>query len=234
MKFFLKSLQNIDNLLSYILSNNCKESDYLKNIFKGKQITCFDVGGNLGGYSGFINKNLNIKKLHIFEPSIQCFKYLKKNFNKKNINIINAAVSNNNKERFFYENEILSQSSLHLKKNNLNRNYNFNKKYKVKCLNLDTYCKKIKKNFNIDILKIDAEGEDLNVLKGSKNLLSEKKIRIIKVELLNSFYKQEQTSNILAIINYLASHKYFLDTIVKTKFQKNKLLMMDTYFRHFK
>ena len=81
------------------------------------------------------------------------------------------------------------------------------------------------------MLKIDAEGEDLNVLKGSKNLLSKKRIKLIKIELLNSIDLKNNNSNIGEIISYLGSHNYFLDTIVKSKFDNNKLLMMDTYFK---
>ena len=231
MKFILKSLQNIDNLVSYILSNNAKEDQYLKDIFKKKKITCFDVGANLGGYSTFIETNLNLQELHIFEPSFECFNYLNKNLEKKNIKINNLAVSIDNKTRFFYENEILSQSSLYNNQNKYNKNYKYKKKYRVKCTSLDNYCKKIKNNFCIDLLKIDAEGEDLNVLKGSKNLLSKKRIKLIKIELLNSIDLKNNNSNIGEIISYLGSHNYFLDTIVKSKFDNNKLLMMDTYFK---
>ena len=168
--------------------------------------------------------------MHIFEPSRECVKYLNKNFNNKKIKIIDSAVTKSNGKRYFYENEILSQSSLHLNKNKFNKNYNYNKKYKVNCINLDNYCRKFSRNFKVDILKIDAEGEDLNVLKGSKSLLSKKKIKLIKIELLNEIDKKNKKSNLFEIISYLNSHNYFISTIIKTKFQDTKLLMMDAYF----
>ena len=230
MKFILKSLQNLDNLISYIFSNNANEDKFLKNKFKKKQLVCFDVGANLGGYSSYLNKKFNIKELHIFEPSKECVKYLNKNFNNKKIKIIDSAVTKSNGKRYFYENEILSQSSLHLNKNKFNKNYNYNKKYKVNCINLDNYCRKFSRNFKVDILKVDAEGEDLNVLKGSKSLLSKKKIKLIKIELLNEIDKKNKKSNLFEIISYLNSHNYFISTIIKTKFQDTKLLMMDAYF----
>jgi len=230
MKFILKSLQNIDNLISYIFSNNANESQYLKNIFKDKKIICFDVGANLGGYSSFINKNLNVKELHIFEPSKECTIYLKKNYNEKKFKIEESAVTIRDGKRDFYENEILSQSSLHRYKNKFNKNYNIKKKYEVNCISLDNYCSKLSANFNIDILKIDAEGEDLNVLKGSKSLLSKKKIKIIKIELLNKINPKNKKNNLFEIINYLNSQNYYISSIVKTKYQDTKLLMMDAYF----
>ena len=230
MKFILKSLQNIDNLMSFIFSNNADEKKYLYNRFKDKNLVFFDVGANLGGYIDLVSDNLKIKELHIFEPSKKCVDFLKSKYDRKNFNIINKAVSNSERASFFYENEILSQSSLHKNKNAYNKNYNNNNKYKINCITLDNYCKKFSKKFKIDLLKIDAEGEDLNILKGSEKLLKKKKIKTIKIELLNSINKKDGKSNLIEICEFLNKRGYYLSTIVKTKFNKNKLLMMDTYF----
>ncbi len=230
MKFILKSLQNIDNLMSFIFSNNANEKKYLLNRFKNKKLVCFDIGANLGGYSKFIENNLQIKDLHIFEPSRKCIDFLKSKFKEKNFKIINKALSNNNRSSYFYENEILSQSSLHKNKNKFNKDYNFENKYKISCTTLDNYCKQFSNKFSIDILKIDTEGEDLNVLKGSIKLLRQKKIKIIKIELLNSINKKNHSSNLIEICKFLNKRGYYLSTIVKTKFYKNRLFMMDAYF----
>ena len=57
-----------------------------------------------------------------------------------------------------------------------------------------------------------------------------KKIKLIKIELLNEIDKKNKKSNLFEIISYLNSHNYFISTIIKTKFQDTKLLMMDAYF----
>ncbi len=230
MKFILKSLQNIDNLISFIFSNNANEKQYLLNRFKSRKLVCFDIGANLGGYSDFLKDNLQIKDIHIFEPSKKCVDFLKSKYNKKKFKIINKAVSNKNKPSNFYENEILSQSSLHKNNNKFNKNYKFNNKYKIDCLSLDNYCKGFSKKFKIDILKIDAEGEDLNILKGAEKILTQKRVNIIKIELLNSINRKNNKSNLIEICDFLNKRGYQLSTIVKTKFDKNKLLMMDAYF----
>ena len=230
MKLILKTLQSIDNLVTYIFSNLSKENIFLKSYFGKKKITLIDVGANLGGYSNLIEKNLNVRQIHIFEPSKICFKYLKKKFDKKKIFINNNALSDKDKIHTFYENEVLSQSSLHNKKNNFNSNLKNTDVYKIKCLSLDNYCDDQDKNFIIDILKIDAEGEDLKILQGSTKLLKNKKIKLIKIELLNSFNKSKNKSNINEIIFFLGKYNYYLSTITKTKFVKEKLLMMDVYF----
>lgn len=230
MKNILKLLQGFDNLITYIFSNLSNENVYLKNFFKSKKINFVDVGANLGGYTNLIIKNLNINEIHIFEPSNECFFELKKKFKKKKVFFNKKALSNKNKISSFYENEILSQSSLHKDKNKFNSNLKNTNIYKVKCTTLNNYFKKRKKNFKIDLLKIDAEGEDLRILEGASKLLQKKKIKLIKIELLNSLNKKNDKSNINQIIILLNKYGYYIDTISKTKFVNQKLLMMDVYF----
>jgi FkbM family methyltransferase len=229
MKLILKILQSIDNIITYIFSNLSKEDIFIRNFFGKKKCNLVDVGANLGGFTSLIIKNTNINEIHIFEPSKECVKFLKKSkeLDRNNVFINNEALSNSKKIKTFYENEVLSQSSLHNKKNKFNSNLKNINQYKISCNTLDSYLKKKK----INILKIDAEGEDLKVLIGSKKLLKEKRVELIKIELLNSFYKKDK-SNINEIIFFLNKDKYFIKTITKTKFVDQKLLMMDVYFSY--
>ena len=230
MNQILKLIQSIDNLITYIFSNLSKEDIYLKDYFGKKKINLVDIGANLGGYIDLVDKNVNIKEIHIFEPSKKCFIELNKKFKKKNSYINNMAISNSNKTRTFYENEILSQSSLHNNKNKFNSNLKNTDIYQIKCLTLDQYFKLKNKKSKIDLLKIDAEGEDLKILEGASNLLKKKRIQLIKIELLNSLNKGNNKSNINQIIFLLNKYGYYIDTITKTKFVDQKLLMMDVYF----
>tara|TARA_B110000027_G_C16042748_1_gene266200 strand:+ start:104 stop:802 length:699 start_codon:yes stop_codon:yes gene_type:complete len=229
MKLILKTLQSIDNLVTYIFSNLSKENIFIKNFFGKKKITLVDVGANLGGYTNFVLQNTKVKEIHIFEPSKKCFGYLKKKFTQNKIYINNKALSNTNKMNTFYESEVLSQSSLHNVKNKFNSNLENTDVYKIECVTLDKHFYGRKKNFVIDLLKIDAEGEDLMVLEGATKLLKNKNIRLIKIELLNSF-NQKNNSNINEIIFFLNKYNYYITTISKTKFVNEKLLMMDVYF----
>ena len=158
--------------------------------------------------------------------------FLKKEFNQKKIKINNKALSNQNKISILYENEVLSQSSLHNTKNKFNSNLKNINQYKIECITLDNYFYLRNKKEVIDLLKIDVEGEDLNVLKGSRDLLKNKKIKLIKIELLNSFFRSGKKSNINEIIFFLNNYNYFLTTITKTKYIDEKLLMMDVYFTY--
>lgn len=79
-------------------------------------------------------------------------------------------------------------------------------KSKVQTTTLDNFCKKREINF-IDFLKIDVEGFELEVLRGAKQLLKQKKIKLIAFELskvpLQSLGKKEED-----ILEFLKEHHY--------------------------
>ena len=229
MKYILKQLQSLDNLITYIFSNLSKEDEFVKKFFGNKKIILFDVGANLGGFTDTVIKNTHLNEAHIFEPSKKCYDYLKRKYKNKKFYFINKALSNKNKIEKFYENEILSQSSLHRKKNKFNSNLKNINTYRIKCTTLDKYYLDNNEKFIIDLLKIDAEGEDLKILKGCNFLLKKNKIKLIKIELLNTF-NQKNISNLNEIIFFLQKYNYYLVTITKTKFVNEELLMMDAYF----
>ena len=220
----LKIFQNLDDAISYLFSNKCNEGKFLTNFLNKKNLKIIDAGGNLGTYIDLLEKNFYIKKAYIFEPSKQCTKYLRKNYKKKYI-IINQALSNNSKKRIFYENEVLSQSGLLKKKNNFNKNFIVKDKYKTECTTIDYFYKKNRLRHIFDILKIDCEGEDYNILKGSKYLLRNKKIKLIKIEI-------ENNDKLIKMIIFLKKYDYNLITISKSKFFNNKLVFFDAYFSY--
>ena len=172
MSKVLELYQNIDTSISYLFSNTSNENKLIKKIFKNKKINLIDIGCNLGTYVDFVNKNLNIKKIYAFEPSVTSHNFLKKKYkNYKKIIIINEALSNKLKKAIFYEREISSQSSLVKKRNDFIKNLKNKSIYKINCNTLDNFHKKNKKKDIYDLVKIDCEGEDFNVLKGSQKLL---------------------------------------------------------------
>ena len=112
---FLKIFQNLDSSISYLFSNNANENKFVKNFLDKKKIKIIDAGANLGTYIDFLEKNFNIEKGYLFEPSKKCFLHLKKQYKEK-YTILNTALSDKDKKETFYENEVLSQSSLIKKK----------------------------------------------------------------------------------------------------------------------
>ena len=225
MSRILELYQNIDTGISYLFSNTSNENKLLKRIFKNKKINIVDIGCNLGTYVDLIHKNLNVKKIYAFEPSITSYKFLKKKYqNYKNIEILNEAVTNKLKKATFYEREISSQSSLMKKRNDFIKNLKNKSIYKINCCTLDFFHKRNNKKEIYDLVKIDCEGEDFNVLKGSQKLLKNNQIKLLKIEI--TFKK----NNFFNIIHFLNKYKYQIISITKIKYEDQKLSFIDAYF----
>ena len=71
----------------------------------------------------------------------------------------------------------------------------------------------------------------MNVLKGMKKNLINKKITLIKIEISFIERYRGSKSNFLSIINYLSKFGYYLISISKIKYLKNEILLMDAYFQ---
>ena len=225
---FLKYYQKIDDAMSYLLSSVSNEKKLIQNIFKKKNIIYADIGTNEGNFIDFLSSFCNFKKIICFEPikeltdKIDIKKYSHK------ILIYNVALSNKNSIKNFYQYDISSQSSLY-KQNNLFKSLKkLKKKFKVKTIKFDD---KFKNYRNIDFCKIDVQGEELNVLQGMKKNLINKKIKLIKIEISFIERYKGSKSNFLSIINYLSKFGYYLISISKIKYLKNKILLMDAYFQ---
>ena len=71
----------------------------------------------------------------------------------------------------------------------------------------------------------------MNVLQGMKKNLINKKIKLIKIEISFIERYRGSKSNFLSIINYLSKFGYYLISISKIKYLKNKILLIDAYFQ---
>lgn len=225
---FLKYYQKIDDAISYLLSSVSNEKKLIQNIFKKKKIIYADIGTNEGNFLDFLSSFCNFKKIICFEPIKELTDKIdiKKYSNK--ILIYNMVLSNKNSIKNFYQYDISSQSSLY-KQNNLFKSLKkLKKKFKVKTIKFDD---KFKNYRNIDFCKIDVQGEELNVLQGMKKNLINKKIKLIKIEISFIERYKGSKSNFLSIINYLDKFGYYLISISKIKYLKNKILLMDAYFQ---
>jgi len=152
-----------------ILKKNC-----------GSDLIIFDVGSHLGETVQLFNKNFNIKKIHCFEASNINFITLKDNLIKNKLTDIcvlnNVGIGDIEGKNFLNQTEESSSSTInefnehsnYLKKKlkilNIKKIDNFYQKITINIIKLSTYIKK-NKITNIDILKIDTEGFELNVVK---------------------------------------------------------------------
>ena len=175
----------------------------IKNL-KSKNPIVFDVGCYIGNFSINLQKKLSLSKksFYLFDanPMLKV----------KNFNYYNEVFSNKIQITNFHLNEFFpSSSSLGVDiKNDLIWNFtrklitlSLKKKFKsikVKTNTLDHFCKEKKIN-EIDILKIDVEGSELEVLEGSKKILH--KTHIVQIEILQNKKKfQEKKAKVIDLL----------------------------------
>ena len=145
-----------------------------------------DIGAYIDGWYGLLAAKIIGKKGHVysFEPHPIFFKRLRENIKLNGFTNITAerlAVSDKKSSALFYE--AGSSSSLYtdqLSKNEIQSQ----KPIFIETVTLDSYIKK-KKIKKVNFLKIDAEGADMKVLRGAKNLLSTSQEPDLMVEVLD-------------------------------------------------
>ena len=196
----------MQRLLYYLLnefSSNEVESDIIEYLKKKDKIV-FDVGCFRGTFTKNFIKNeqkLGIKSnFFLFDPNPNVKNYLRFLLEKEKVQYFNLAFDNSNSNKKFYLNNWFEPSGSSListmkddKKWTSSRKFIMQilqpfkriggfSEINVQTQTLDNFCLSNKIE-NIDVLKIDTEGNDLNVLKGAKKLLSENKIKAIYTEI---------------------------------------------------
>jgi FkbM family methyltransferase len=205
---------------------------YQYNLINKKKIYIFDIGANTGQcirrFKGIFPNSI----IHSFEPIKEVFDILKKNFISKNIVINNYACGDKNSFKNFNFNKLSYTSSfLEINKKN-KRAYLFqNKKInKIKIIKLDNYIKQhdIK---CIDILKVDAQGYELKILKGGEKSL--KKIKFIEIEVtLDDIYINNPSLYQIDYIMY--KNNFILYQIGEFEYENttDRLLSIDLLYKN--
>ena len=202
---------------------------------KNNEVTIFDIGCFEGSFSKKLNDKIKNKKkiFFLFDPNpnlqIDDFKYYK------------MALSNNVRTQDFYLNNFFPSSGSSLKtiikKDKL---WNFSRKlftlnlnktftsFKIETNTLNNFCTKNKIN-KIDILKIDAEGSELDILKGGKDILNY--TQIIQIEILgtkNNF--KEVYAEIVSFLQTNYNYKILIEKNIWSVGILSNLKAMDVLF----
>lgn len=207
-----------------------------QNFVKTQPLCIFDVGANHGLFVKMIQQNLpNIPlQIHAFEPGYHSYKILCDDAREcENVILNNIALGKNRGEStLYYDTEGSWLASL--SKRRLDHfGIDFNYSETIKIDTLDNYC------FNaniqqIDLLKLDVEGHEIDVLQGAVKMLESQKIKMLSFEFgscnLDSrtyfqdifyFLKEHKMSNIFRITpsgylspikEYRESYEQFLTT----------------------
>jgi FkbM family methyltransferase len=228
----------MQRLLYYLLnefSSSEVESDIIEYLKKKDKIV-FDVGCFRGTFTENLIKNeqkLGLESnFFLFDPNPNVKNYIKHLLQNEKVKYFNLAFDNSNTNKKFYLNTFMEPAGSSLnpllkddKKWTISRKFIMQilqpfkriggfSEINVQTQTLDNFClgEKIE---NIDVLKIDTEGNDLNVLNGAKKLLSENKIKIIYTEISSTkinFKEKEKNT-----IDFLNSYNFDLRKIYKNK-----------------
>ena len=171
--------------------------DLVDNLIHQKRIVKFignknirivlDIGAHKGEFLNHIKKIKSIRKVYSLEPQKMIFNELLKEIDNKNFFAYNVAISNNNGKQKMQINDFSMTSTLS-KLNEKSKYYKIknliigNKKKKfefIKTERLDFFTKK-RKLKNIDLLKIDTEGHELNVVKSGLKTLKKTKYLLVE------------------------------------------------------
>jgi FkbM family methyltransferase len=192
----LKKTIGIQNHRQYIKAISLKNADGLFNCgrsFISSRIVCefyekdlheylnlkegvfVDVGAHIGKYTIAIGKKIGKRgKVISIEPETENFNLLKKNvgLNKlTNVCLQNAACAGQDGEAMLYVHK--DHPTLH--SFYINRGPS---QIRVKTVKLDTIIQNLKIN-RVDLVKIDVEGAEIDVIKGSSDILKKHHPRII-------------------------------------------------------
>ena len=143
---------------------------------------CFDIGANVGNYSKELLKKTNAK-IYSFEPIPTSYELLKTALSTYGDRAIteNKGISSMNKTlTIHYNPKALSHASFSedIKKVSYVTN---EKKMDVEVVTLDSYCEK-KLITNIDFIKIDTEGFELEVFQGALETFRKIQPKFIQIE----------------------------------------------------
>jgi FkbM family methyltransferase len=171
-------------ILNYENDKVSGESVFLEMYFKNNQGgIVFDVGANVGNYTKSILKFNPEALVYAFEPHPLTFNKLTNNMSGIFFNAINFAVGDNSSELSLYDYKINDGSShASLYKDVIeNIHKSPSVEHKVNVISLDEFVAMNGLNI-ISLLKIDVEGNELNVLKGSKKIIGEGRVLAIHFE----------------------------------------------------
>mgnify|MGYP001157296008 CR=1 FL=1 len=194
----------------YIDNHFIDEISHILSKKKDDNLIIFDVGSFLGNFSRKIKNKIHSKKVdfYLFDPN--------KNLEVKDFSYFKFAFSNNQGTQDYYLNDFFPSGGSSLKTIvrddalwNWTRKlitFNFNNKHfsthKVDTDTIDNFCN-IKNINKIDVLKIDVEGNELEVLLGAEETLHN--IFLIQIEVLEN---KKNFDKKFSQIKYLLENKY--------------------------
>ncbi len=192
------------------------QKDY---IFKARNPSIIDCGSNIGMSILFFKRIFPNAKIIGFEPDKETFSLLKKNIdqnNLSNVTVHNIALAKKEGTSTFYS-DADTKGNLAMSITKSKQGLNLIKKSKVTTAKLSSYVTK-----NVDFLKMDIEGAELQVL---EDLDETKKIHYVKEMVIEYHYSNNNPTNRLGSILALLEKNNFICRMkadISTPFYENQ------------
>jgi len=153
---------------------------FLHTLINTNKPVFYDVGGNKGDYTLMLKNSFPNSIITTFEPNPNTFKVLKKTTDSKSTIVNKGVGEKKGKLELFFDvnNKTSVQAS-----SNPEIIKQIAKTTTLECVNIDVITlDDYVTEPQVDLLKIDVEGFELEVLKGASNLLKQNRIKIIQFE----------------------------------------------------
>lgn len=189
----------------------------LRNIFSKSEISFIDVGAYHGDFTANLLESFPNSIAALFEPTIESYKLIQKRFkNNKLIQTFNCALSDEEGIGELYLTPVPATNSL-LYPNDISSN-----KILVTVKTIDNIFKQLGEFKNIDLIKVDAQGNDLKVLFGASNIIKQFSPIILVESIFIKLYQQQ--SHYYEIFEFMKSYQYYLAGIYNLHYTETSML----------
>lgn len=167
--------------------------DFDRDLFKkcipyfDKLPVIFDIGAHEGHYTKFVLETITDADCYLFEPNEKLFKNLWKTFQynemvRKPPNVFTSpfAISDREGYKIFFNCPKANDELSSLYKRKVFNDTGF-EETEVQCTSIDLFSTLFKVQ-EIDYIKVDVEGAELDVLNGCHSMMRDKKIKFIQIE----------------------------------------------------
>ena len=215
-------------------NSDLKKSEWQKQkeLLKGKANVIFDVGANRGNATLKYLKLFSNARIHSFEPFPESYEiFINRHKQNLNVHLNKYALSSSIGEANLNVNKSVDTNSL-LESKKIGATSDKScisiGQIEIETNTIDSYCAQnnIKE---IDILKIDVQGSEIEVLKGALDMLKNGSIKLIYIE---TYFKQQYVNQPLFhdISKLLYNHNFVLQDIYDPYFSKNNIVWCDSIF----
>ena len=187
--------------------------------------TVVDVGANIGQSAKKFATEFKHCQVYSFEPEKDTYQKLQQNtLHLSNVSCFNLGLGQENGQMELHHGRYSGWNSLLPDLNETGI------KSDVEIRRLDDIIERIGLS-QIDVLKTDTEGFDINVLKGASSLLTAEKVKFIYIE--SGFYKtNRRNTNLFEVMDFLSDYNFKLFALYEVSKGGSHLVNGNALFVH--